>query len=332
MTRARATLVSIDETPYYHCTGRCVRRAFLCGHDKIDGRSYEHRRTWMQKRLSLLSEVFAIDLCAYALMSNHYHLVIKLNPGVVESWSDDEIIRRWTKVFSGPNVVQQYLAGKSLSPAESAQLGTCVAQWRERVCSLSWFMRCLNQYIARMANIEDSCTGHFWEGRFSSQALLDETALLTAMAYVDLNPVRAGIAKSIADSDYTSAQDRLQETVPDSAALKPKLISLANAASDDAQNDLPFNVRDYLELLDTTGRCVVPGKRGAIAGTQPRLLQQMGVSVDGWLTTVTQLHRRYELAIGSPGRLQALAIRQGKRWVWGLSQARRFYPAPSISH
>ena len=189
-----------------------------------------------------------------------------------------------------------------------------------------------NQYIARMANIEDSCTGHFWEGRFSSQALLDETALLTAMAYVDLNPVRAGIAKSIADSDYTSAQDRLQETVPDSAALKPKLISLANAASDDAPNDLPFNVRDYLELLDTTGRCVVPGKRGAIAGTQPRLLQQMGVSVDGWLTTVTQLHRRYELAIGSPGRLQALAIRQGKRWVWGLSQARRFYPAPSISH
>ena len=79
MTQSRASQISLDDTPYYHCICRCVRRAFLCGRDHCSGQDYEHRRQWVVDRLALLVQVFAVDLCAYAVMSNHYHLVLKVD-------------------------------------------------------------------------------------------------------------------------------------------------------------------------------------------------------------------------------------------------------------
>ena len=82
---------------------------------------------------------------------------------------------------------------------------------RTRLADLSWFMKCLAEPVARAANAEDGCKGRFWEGRFKVQLLCDERALLAAMAYVDLNPIRAGMADALADADHTSIQRRLAD-------------------------------------------------------------------------------------------------------------------------
>jgi len=329
MTRPRAALVSVTDTPYYHCIGRCVRRAFLCGKDPVSGKSFDHRKQRILERLALLTEVFAIDLCAYALMSNHYHLVLRLAPDRAAQWSDRDIAERWKRLYTGPACVQRFLDGASLSAPDSAMLAECLPRWRSRLTDLSWFMRCLNEHIARLANREDGCTGRFWEGRFKSQALLDEQALLTVMAYVDLNPVRAGLAESIETSEFTSGRQRIDnvtETTPKGESRKrPALLPFAQAMRGDEHDGLPFNLQDYLELLDSTGRVVHPKKRGVISATIPKLLASLGVVPGEWLQSVAELHARFCLFIGSPHRLSALAQKRGWRWIRGQSAARRLY-------
>lgn len=210
MPRPRSSLICLDSTPYYHCVSRCVRRAFLCGTDEYSGQCYEHRRGWIEERLSTLSQCFAIDLCAYAVMSNHTHVVLHVNLEKAAAWNVREVVERWHALYAGAPLSHRFLSGSPLSKSEQKQLNRFVDIWRERLCSISWYMRCLNEPIARMANAEDGCTGRFWEGRFKCQALLDEAALAACMAYVDLNPVRAGIAETPEHSDYTSIQRRIE--------------------------------------------------------------------------------------------------------------------------
>lgn len=170
MTRARYSQVSLDETPYYHCICRCVRRAFLCGKDHYSGQDYEHRREWVVERLAVLVEVFAIDLCAYAVMSNHYHVVLKVDRERAADWSDREVAERWMQLFSGHLLVKRWLRDEA-SEAETMKALEIVADWRERLFDLGWFMKCLNEYLARRANEEDCCKGRFWESRYKCQAL-----------------------------------------------------------------------------------------------------------------------------------------------------------------
>ena len=209
MTRARKQLISLEDTPYYHIISRTVRRAFLCGDDPLTGQSFEHRRQWVVDRLAKLERIYCIDICAYAVMSNHFHLVLYINQQAANELSDQEVIERWCKLYKGSLVAYKAREGKVLSLIEQDLLQQDVQKWRERLADISWFMRGLNENIARRANREDQCKGHFWESRFKSQALLDEQALLTCMAYVDLNPIRANIAKTPEQSDYTSIQSRL---------------------------------------------------------------------------------------------------------------------------
>ena len=133
MPRARKNLVCVADTPYYHVTSRCVRRAFLCGVDRYSGRSYEHRRAWIEDRVRILSSLFSIQLCAYAVMSNHYHLVVKLSPGESREWSDEEVLERWTSLFRGPLLVQRYRARERLSGPEQAALRDLVRVYRTRL-------------------------------------------------------------------------------------------------------------------------------------------------------------------------------------------------------
>lgn len=329
MTRPRSELVSATDTPYYHCIGRCVRRSYLCGEDPISGRNFDHRKGIILERLKLLAETFAIDLCAYALMSNHYHLVIKLEPKRAAAWTEDEVAKRWRRLYRGPHFIEAWLEGRELTNDEEARLHELIVLWRQRLGDLSWFMRCLNEHIARLANAEDECTGRFWEGRFKSQALLDEPALLAAMAYVDLNPVRAGLADSVAASTYTSGQQRLHEVARQpplaGAPARPGLLAFAQAMRADDEGDIPFNLEDYLDLLDSSGRCIQPGKPGHIPASTPRLLTMLGIQHEEWLKAITALQARFRLFIGAPARLRTVAQARGWRWVRGHSAARALY-------
>lgn len=162
MPKPRHTQISLDTTPYYHCVSRCVRRAFLCGTDSHSGQSFEHRRRWIEDKLYELTQVFALDLCAYAVMSNHYHVVLYVDAAQAESWSRKDVIERWHWLFNGTLFSQRHARGEALSKVELNVLDKDVASWRQRLMDISWFMRVLNEAIARQANAEDNCTGRFW--------------------------------------------------------------------------------------------------------------------------------------------------------------------------
>jgi hypothetical protein len=186
----------------------------------------------------------------------HYHIVVHVNRETSENWSDQEVAEHWFTLFAGSPVMQQWRAGADLSSTELAHVNKTLRLWRDRLADISWFMRCVNEPIARLANHEDGCTGRFWEGRFSSQPLLDEAALLSCMAYVDLNPIRASMAKTPEGSDYTSIQERIRDP-------EPPLI-----AFDETGNEgLPYRLEDYLDLVDWSGRLVREGKRGTYRKT-----------------------------------------------------------------
>jgi REP element-mobilizing transposase RayT len=303
MTRPRKALISLADTPYYHITSRCVRRAFLCGIDHYSGQSYEHRRQWVVDRIRLLSSIFAIDVCAYAVMSNHYHLALKICPEQLEDLSEDDIMDRWCALFKGPLLIQNYRSGEDLKPFERLAVSDIINVWRSRLSSISWFMRCLNQPIAHQANREDKCTGKFWESRFNSQALKSEEALLSCMAYVDLNPVRAGMADTPETSNHTSIRERLQlefdvqQAIDDQtdcgdlldfrAPLKP-LLPFENRQLNEPQTGVLFDFEEYLALVDWTGRIIRSDKRGHIDNALPPILDRLQITADQWRINVTQ--------------------------------------------
>ncbi len=320
MTRPRKELVCLDDTPYYHVICRCVRRAFLCGVDRYSGHSYEHRRGWIQARLDMLCRLFGIELCAYAIMSNHYHLVVRLNPKAIAALDDAAVIDRWGQVFSLPLTVQRWRQGVPISIAERQVVNGLVRLWRERLMSLSWFMRCLNEGIARTANAEDDCTGRFWEGRFKSQALLDEKALLTCMAYVDLNPIRAGIANTPETSDYTAIQRRI------GGRQTPILVPFHSRQGD--RESLPFYFPDYLELVDWTGRAILANRPGAIPEFLPRILRRLAIPQDAWRQALDGYADHFHTVIGPLDKLKARCARLRQHWLCGLGGAKLLYSVP----
>ena len=244
--------------------------------------------------------MFSLDLCAYAVMSNHYHVVLHLSSAYKE-WSAEDVVARWGRIHKVP---------EWLSSADATTAHSVVACWRERLASISWFMKCMNEPLARLANREDGCKGRFWEGRFRSQALLDEDAVLKCMAYVDLNPVRAKIADSPEASDHTSVQARIEE--------RPRsLAPMRNQAEDGFR--LPLTLPEYLSLVDWTGRVLRSDQRGAIDEALPPILDRLSaVSDPTWLLDMRHLTRRYFRAVGTPGSLLRYREQLGQQRLKGL--------------
>ena len=207
---ARAEVVDPGEIAIVHVVNRVVRRCFLMGHDPVSGKNYDHRKVWIQERLEHFAAFFGIDLISYAILSNHYHLVLRSRPDVVKTWSDDEVARRWLMICPVRKV-----NGKAATPSQ-AEIDSIrnrpakLAEIRSRLSNPSWWMRLLNQRIAQRSNREDEQSGRFWEDRFRLTKLIDEESLLACMVYVDLNPIRAAMAEKLEASDFTSIQRRIQ--------------------------------------------------------------------------------------------------------------------------
>ncbi|WP_105258853.1 transposase [Pseudoalteromonas sp. T1lg88] len=323
MATPRKSQISLADTPYYHCISRCVRRAFLCGKDALTGRSYEHRRDWVESKLLQLARIFCIDVCAYAVMSNHTHVVLHVDRRKAQRLTDKAIVLRWHKLFKGTLLSQRFVQGESLDGAELAALQGRILIYRKRLSDISWFMRVLNEGIARQANREDECTGRFWEGRFKSQALLDEAALIACLAYVELNPIRAKAADLPEQSDYTSVKARIE------SAKKGKqpstLMRFVGHPRKPMPKGLPFELRSYLELVEWTGRCIREDKPGYIASDATPILERLDISPVNWLSLATSFTKVFRGAVGKEQALTTYCQHQHRKRRVDLSNSQALF-------
>lgn len=333
MTYARKSLISLQDTPFYHVVSRCVRRAWLWGLDEYAGKDYSHRKQWVTDRIAHLSRVFAIDVCAYAVMSNHYHLVLRVDQNQAREWTVSDVVERWTLLFKRPVIVERYQQ-EVASEAERQEAEQLIETWRMRLCDISWFMRCLNEYLARRANAEEECKGRFWEGRYRSQALLDEVGLLTAMSYVDLNPIRANAATTPETSEYTSIYQRIREHRQAEDSKRPsnaihagdgvKLLRFRDE-SVDQQAAISFHRQDYLELVDWTGRVIRNDKRGSIDTRLPAIMHRLNVDADAWQIAMRPAGNVFGRALGRIDHLRLHAKTLGQSWIRGARASERLY-------
>ena len=342
---ARGEVLDPSEVQVVHCVQRCVRRAFLCGRDDVTGQDYEHRRGWIRQRLEFLAGVFSVDCLTYTVLSNHVHLVLRSRPDVVATWSDEEVARRWLTVF--PKRRERDGSPAEPSAAELAMITgdpEVLAERRRRLSDLSWWMRCTAENIARRSNAEDEVTGHFWEGRFKAQVLLDEASVLACAAYVDLNPIRAALAETPETSRYTGAKDRIDDLAERADRSRPsthdwqrsrrrsrsgwmspiEIDERNDAAGPDVDSSgrrasrkgfLGISMTAYLELLDWTGRQLRADKVGKIPDHLAPILTRIGVDTSGWCDVVTKFGRVFKRAAGTPESLAHEAIRRGQGWL-----------------
>ncbi|MCR9202913.1 MAG: hypothetical protein NXI04_30070, partial [Planctomycetaceae bacterium] len=284
--------------------------------------------------------IMGIEVLGFAVMSNHFHIILRNRPDVVDSWSNEEVARRWWQLCparrdeNGSPVAATKQEIELLANDESR-----LEEWRSRLSSVSWFMRFACEWIARRANKEEEVTGRFWEGRFKCQPLLDDAAILACMQYVDLNPIRAAIAKTIESSDFTSAQARARdlkeaarredpnkadavcEHGPNAGWLAPvsleprrKRVRMRKPKRRVSNNGiLSMHLPEYLRLLDWTGRQLRrDGKHGAIPGELAPILDHLGVSPAVWVDSIKRFNRWNSQAIGRTSSIRQYADKLGK--------------------
>ena len=321
----RTEMCASDEIQAFHLINRCVRRTYLCGKDRRSGKDYSHRKEWIRERLEELAGIFALDVLSFAVLSNHLHVVVRTRPDVVQTWSDDEVAQRWWRLFPQ----RRNTDGTPAEPTEF-ELNAIrndsngLKAKRGRLKDISWFMRCLAEPIARRGNKDDRVSGRFWEGRFRAQLLLDETAIAACMAYVDLNPIRAGIAATPETSDFTSVKERIEDraaatdvSTPDAQdvriehgekagwlapiALQPprkKVREKPSTRRTGNKGCLSMTLDQYLKLLDWTGRQIRKDKVGVIPRECGPILERLECSAETWVDFVRNFRKRFRNEAG----------------------------------
>lgn len=332
MTVARKQLVDLETTRYYHCISRCVRRAFLCGE------GFEHRKAWIEARLELLAGNFAISVCGFAVMDNHLHCLTRLDPGVAERWTDEEVVRRWIAVYPPRTLDVDDAKVVRLWVVHECKDEEKVAKYRARLQDLGWFMKALKEPLARMANREDDCRGTFWESRYKSIAILDEEALLATCAYIDLNPVAAGVAATPETSPHTSVKQRVDHAKEAGKLPELRTAARGSVAGSRASGRLEeghwlcpvedlrkkgsvregmlenFSLGSYLLLVDWTSRLYRTGK-ARMSAEVAGILERLGTSAEYWESRLKKLLGTPRLFgsyfATSRDRLREVATRRG---------------------
>ena len=338
---ARQTSIDPNQIQIVHVWNRCVRRAFLCGQDPLTGKDFEHRRQWARQRLEHLASVFAIDCITFSIMSNHTHQILRSRPDIVAQWDDRQVAARWLRLTP-----KRDRAGKAREPNENEIAALChdpevIARMRIRLSDVSWWMRYFSHHLACRANKEDELKGHFWESRFGSELLLHDASIVACMIYVDLNPVRAQMATSPEESDYTGAKDRIDDLRISVGTTDLDQTSLTLASSQHSIHDWerlsnphcgwlsPIDIDEakdpigpdpdpsgrrasrkgvtamsltrYLELLDWVGRTIRSDKRGAIPEGLAPILSRLGLTSKSLLSQI---------------------------WTFGAPQHGEYFPSP----
>jgi len=364
--RPRKDVIREDEVGVYHVWTRCVRRARLCGYDPVTDKNRDYRKRWIYDRMEELSRIFAVDACVFAILSNHYHLIVRNRVDLVEQWSQEEVVRRWWMLY--PERRDKDGAPAEPTPLEIRSLvqdAQRVEVLRKRLCSISWFMKSLNEWISKRCNREDNARGHFWEERFGARSLLSEGAILACAIYIDLNEIRAELAATPEESQNTSAYRRIlarikrrerkaaegrstmvsdyQQDDPDfwlcpiheqdqAPLLGPAGVESVGRSLDCNRDDtnlgsvhklwrhgfLPMTPDEYLELLDWTGRQIVPGKRGAIDSALAPILERLGLKPSNWLNVIDNFERWFHAAVGNASEVTEQAARTGRQWLHGV--------------
>ncbi len=209
--KARKNSIDPSVIQVVHTWNRCVRRLVLCGIDPITGADCEYRREWSRARLLHLASVFAIEVLTYAIMGNHTHMVLRSRPDIARQWTPEMIARRWLTLTPRTDRTGNIVDPTPAQIQAIVDDSELVEKLRLQLSDISWWMRSYAQHIAKRANLEDDMEGHFWQQRYKAHVLVDEASMLRCMMYVDLNPIRAGLADSIEDSDYTGAKDRFDD-------------------------------------------------------------------------------------------------------------------------
>lgn len=344
MARTRRTDVfDPDEIATVHVMNRVVRRCFLLGRDPLSGNNYDHRQGWIEEQLERVAAQFGIDLLNFAIMSNHFHLVLRSRPDVVQRWENREVARRWLLLCPK----SQYKARPGLPPSEPELNAICankrlLKKLRRRLSDISWWMRLVCQRIAQWANGEDNQRGKFWESRYRAVRLLDEEAILAGAAYVDLNPIRAAIAQTLENSQHTSLQRRIAalraslaevsgEDAPRAASeARPADAFLAPLPIDERQDPpgprpsasgrrcsdkgfLAMPLAAYLDLLDWTARRLAGGKAGATPQSAAALFERLQIRAEVWCQLVGQFGQLFSSVAGRPEHVQSHRSRHSKR-------------------
>lgn len=342
MRKPRCEIIDPAEVNVVHVCSRTVRQCFLLGDDPVSGENFDHRKGWIEDLLQRFAAQFGIDLIAYAVMSNHFHLILRNRPDVVRTWSDTEVARRWLMICPHRKDAQ----GRPLQPTETElnAIRNCperLAEIRRRLADISWWVRLLNQRVAMRANQEQNACGRFFDQRYKAIRLLDEASLVACAAYVDLNPIRAAIAQTIEASDHTSVRCRitsLRERCRSSQSrpvaspavhneVKPirhrgdeflSPVSLDESTTQPGPQPSRLSTRcsdkgfsglstpEYLKLLDWTARQSRPDKPGCTPEDVPPVIQRLGFSATAWMELVSSFGELFHDVAGHPSAIDSL--------------------------